>query len=78
MTLQEAQGVSGVQVVYNFSIKQATILDSLRALRIAIAAQPPSSDTKTLLLDTYDTLLEQLALDVGNSIIKPELQKDIT
>ena len=40
--------------------------------------EPPASTTRTILMDTYDNLFKQLAIDVGSNIIKPELQKDIT
>jgi hypothetical protein len=68
----------GVQEVYNFNEKQASLLEVLQAIRRSTIIQPPASVTRQLLIDTYDSLLKHLALDVGNCIVKPELQKDIT
>lgn len=74
----EAQAGLGVLGVYNFSKQQVAVLEVLDTLRRAIVAQPPSSPTKTVLLESYDKIFGLLAKDIGSCLIKPKLQKDIT
>lgn len=69
---------SGPLAVYNFTDRQTNILGLLKSLRVSMSKEPPASTTRTILMDTYDSLFRQLAIDVGSNIIKPEIQKDIT
>ena len=68
----------GLVMMYNFTDAQCFTLETLKAVKNAVNSQPPASDTRTLLLETYDKIFDQLATDIGSSIIKPKLQKDIT
>ena len=64
---------SGV-LVYNFSTKQLILLDTLKALQVAIAYCKLDLATRLIVQSSYDSIKGCLVAEIGREIVMNELK----